>query len=269
MLVELSRPTTVSIDDVHVTGAGRFSGIVLEQDRRSPQAVLLLITQGMCLTPGCRSSLGWGGSGCVCVISSDGKVTGDRGTLPAGRYRLYLVTDGAPVRARLVLHGLAGRVTLRPGGSFRQSIVAPRPEQALPAEGPLAFAAGSSHVFGARGGYFTGVVWKNEPLPQEVNAVGECDYVGRPPSGPVPVYQETCGGEPSVPWPTGVLDSGQKTQLTPGTPALPYYTSFYYSTHAWYRPTGGPVGPVSVGYYDNTAGPVMDGHFIALWVDRP
>lgn len=273
MTVELPRPAHVTIDDIHVSGAGRFLGFVMESTSGSyPRAFVQLINEGMCARPGCRGPFKNLGSGCVCVQSNDGtRQTTTDGTLPAGLYRVYFIADGATAHVRLRLPGLDGVRTLTPSGPISARIDVPAPEVAEPADGPLIYSAGTTHSLNAAGAYLAEIVWKIEPLPVEPNVITECAYKdgNPPPEDEVPDYQEPCNGSPYVlPWISGAIGTGHSTRLLPGTPAVPAYADFFTSGGIWFGTGSRPIGRYSIGIADDTAGPVLDAHYMALWIDR-
>jgi hypothetical protein len=263
MLLRLARPVHLTISDIAVRGRGRFYGLVLEQDLRDPWAGVTYVDGRFCTKPGCPGPTSWGAGGPA--IFGSGFV---EGTLPTGVYRAYLVADNAPVRVTLRLPGLSGRATLHPGQRLRPMIATPTPTQAEPANGPLLFAAGSTRSgIGRRGTYVVQVAWKDEPLPHEWTAWANSFYLGRPPSGPTPAYQQGAGGNVIVPIVGGNNESSKSRQVAADVSA-PYYISSYYTLAGYLRNDGHPLGQVSVGVSANTDGPVYDAHYSVLWFDR-
>ncbi len=110
--------------DVQLAGRGRLYGVVLTQNtarrRHSKQAMdgatAMLLRYGMCAGKACAPvrggvGLAWAlGPGVSQKGSGQDAVYG----MPAGDYDLTLLTDGAPVTARLRFHGLAGAGSLQP-----------------------------------------------------------------------------------------------------------------------------------------------------------
>jgi hypothetical protein len=117
--VRLPRAATVRTPfgpspDIAVSGAGRFVGVALVgTEARTRQTTLfggrLPDAAGTrFLLPIAPYPAVGGGSFEVF------KTYGDTATLPAGKYRLYLLTDGRPVTVTLRLAGLAGTAALAP-----------------------------------------------------------------------------------------------------------------------------------------------------------
>lgn len=262
MLLRLSRPAVIHVNDLTISGRGRFYGLVLEQDAEIPHAVVTYVLGRYCHRPGCAGPTPWG----------DGtQVTGDgpQESMPAGVYRVYLIADHAPVRVTMRLRGLSGTGTFRPRLPVRSTIVTPTPTQAEPASGPLLFAAGSTrNNIGRRGAYVVQLAWKDEPLPHEWTAWTVSRYPGHAQSGPTPAYQQGAGGNLSVqPIVGGNIASGRTRTVVAGVCA-PYYISSLYTLDGFVRNDGKPLGQFSVGVSGNTAGAVYDAHYSVLWFDR-
>jgi hypothetical protein len=125
-LSDINDPAQRPNPDIHIDGAGRAFGVVLTQNTRQRRhkrdamdgATALLLRYGMCQGRGCapiRKGLlhSWAiGPG---IVERNGG-SDTQYTFPAGDYDLTLLTDGAPVSARLTLHGLIGSTALRPKG---------------------------------------------------------------------------------------------------------------------------------------------------------
>lgn len=257
--VAVRLPRAVSFDvykDVAVAARGRLTGFALKKDGAWDAPSAHAIKSGFCGTPGCAPV--WPRSHVGMVVSPDS--TGYSGTLPAGNYRLFLLTDGAPVRVTLRLAGLRGRSSLTPRGGVRTAVVAPKPTVAEPATAPLMFAGGSFWQFGRRGGLNLTVAWKVQPAPEEPSAVGACLYSGRPPAQTLPAFQVPCadgsGGLPPYVARNHADDSAPPTPVGPGR-----YISFL-EAGGVYSP-----GSFSQGAYHNTAGPVTSAHLHQVWLD--
>lgn len=143
VLVRVPKPVTVSGEgsfddlsvqqnpDISVTGRGRVVGLVLTQavtadPRKADTATLAFLSYGMCTGRACAPD-----QPAQATLAYGRKVTHDDDTtihLPAGTYRLYLVTDGAPVTARLRLHGLSGTSRLTPTDPTSATVVETTPD---------------------------------------------------------------------------------------------------------------------------------------------
>lgn len=138
--VLLSAPATVDIEsswtsadgsdpnkDLVVKGRGRVIGFVLTQmSSSSPPTsnapTLIGLQVGLCDSPGCAPQA----PPLFGVLAYGDRVrldaNGSHATLPAGRYGLYALTDGAPVDVQLRLHGLQGSSLLTPTTSISAAI---------------------------------------------------------------------------------------------------------------------------------------------------
>jgi hypothetical protein len=243
-------------------GSGRYSGYILDPvDTRMPNTWVEDIWINMCRTAGCRAPEGPVPAGCLCETSV-GSV--EHMTLPAGRYRLILVADGAPVRVVLKLAGLTGRATFHPTGPARVRIVVPTPTQSYPAASPLLFAAGATHTFGARSGYIAMAVWKDELTMHEPNTISFTAQKGQPPSylPLMPPYQAVFGQ------PSGTYANGEQATVVPGVPGVPVWRNAAYYYGGVFVPGENVAGLWSFGVSDDTVGPVLDAGATILWVDR-
>lgn len=94
---------------VKVSTAGQLGGLVLKQDVPKGAAEVVALSIDPCDERPCDQDR---------LEFVQTYPFGDEGrlTLPAGRYLLYLVTDGARTEVELKLPGLAGTETLRPSG---------------------------------------------------------------------------------------------------------------------------------------------------------
>lgn len=116
--------------DASFSGLGRIVGVALVQDgqptRYSPTGdeidgprYWFSSRWSWCGKPGClskrprylTSALYWD------ALDREGRIT-----LPAGDYTLHVLTDGAPVRVRLTLHGLRGGTRLHPASPAKRVI---------------------------------------------------------------------------------------------------------------------------------------------------
>ena len=250
--VRLPRPVDFDANrDIALDARGRLAGVVLKKAGpwNSGLAARLLI--GWCGTPGCAPTFPNENRSEVFVPGGNGV----SGRLPAGDYRLYVVTDGAPVRATITLRGVGGkpgRVTAT--HPARVAVLDPKPTLAEPADGPLLYAAGS-HRDVPRGGYNVTVVWKDHPAKPPPSATGICRYAGRPQAGTAPAYHWPCqGGGPDL---TGGLPADSyATPAGPGRFISLFHTSFLL-----------PPGEWAFGGFSDTPGPVTSAHVHQLWLD--
>ncbi|MDQ3914649.1 MAG: hypothetical protein M3323_04850 [Actinomycetota bacterium] len=127
MEVHVPRDATIeadpfSNDDVSYSGDGRVVGVVLvEEGPRAGRAFQLVsVRWAFCGAPGCRPE-----RHDVTELTTTSSWRGKRWRIPAGDYRLYLVTDGAPATVTLRLAGLEGRTALHPNARVAGRIAAP------------------------------------------------------------------------------------------------------------------------------------------------
>ena len=112
--VRLTRALTMSAVGVpkgaSVTGDGRIVGAMLLAADKTSNAAYLLLRYGLCAQAACTPATPYlyyqlrGRSGAPSTSE----------TLPAGAYRLLLVTDGKPVTVTMTFPGLPGKTTLKP-----------------------------------------------------------------------------------------------------------------------------------------------------------
>lgn len=101
----------------------------------------------------------------------------DEGSLPAGNYRLYLLTNGKPASVSLRLHGLSGRKVVRPTNASDLDIESPAPEVDV-GDNHNVYSAGS-HAKLER----EGLLFKMFSLDRPLSTVGFsqfCTRIGRP-----------------------------------------------------------------------------------------
>ncbi len=151
--LSLTRPSVVTFDggltpQVEVSGDGRVVGVVLRRLGTGTQPQIQVFTNNSCFTRACRPN---GvdelpdelATGSPETPHEDGSYSV---TLPAGRYNATLITDGAPVTARLQLGGLSAATKLRPttpaDAAFHE-IDGVSPEQ----PGHVYSTGGRTHVF--------------------------------------------------------------------------------------------------------------------------
>ncbi len=190
--IELVRPTIVKSDiavrsdQVTIAGRGRVVGAVLERVGPGPEAMLLAANYNLCGQRACEPLQASE------FIRGAPSAMSDRGidttTLPAGRYRVVLIADGAPVRVRLELSGLAASTTLRPtkdaGVAYRRIADI----TATPTPATVTFSGGRTYP-AARGA----VVLFQELFrtsPGAAGVSGTCIIFGEAP--PADAYAPTC-----------------------------------------------------------------------------
>lgn len=99
--------------DVHVSGGGRLTGLLLVQEGVRNPTRLYYLRMRECQSEGCQSG------------RSEEFLFGswqDELLLPAGQYSIYIIADGAEVRATLRLRGLSGVKEVRDVESVRASL---------------------------------------------------------------------------------------------------------------------------------------------------
>lgn len=272
--VTLPRPVTFRTEgyghrpsDVAITGRGRFYGALMRRDGgRRLTGGFSAVRASACTRPGCTAPRGSGSFGdWVFPAPDDG--TGTEGTLPAGRYHLYLIADGDPVDVRLQFEGLRpGRLVLHPRQPAPVQFVTAQVDSSVPAAGAPGgmqaslYSAGSTHTVRRLGGAFVVFAWKWEPAPHEVNAVNFCGWASAPPK-PDPTGSRYQGC--ATPYLAGSLET---SRTTGPFGALSQY-QFQFITMSALELRAGESSPLTIGGYIDTTGPVLEAHVTALWID--
>lgn len=136
--------------DIRIEGSGRFVGIALVEDPypggRVPHRFFLAGRFNGCDEEGCKRQ-----STSVETMYDFLDEGGPRLRLEAGDYRLYLLADGGPVRARFRLHGLSGRSQLDLTHSAELDIQTPAERIDASVNGTRMWSAGSSFAGGQVG----------------------------------------------------------------------------------------------------------------------
>lgn len=258
MAVRLPRPVALDVyADVAVRSPrGRMTALVLKKEGAWNTPMAQAVHYGFCASPACETAFP---TDSLNHVWAPGSTDGLKGTLPAGDYRLYLVTDGAPATFTLRLRGLAGSTRLTPRDAARAAVVAPKPTMAEPASSPALFAGGGARTVPARGGINATVVWKDLPVYGTPSATGLCVYDGDPPTGAAAAFQAPCssgrGGMP--PYFSGTHAAGPAT--TPVGPGR--FVSRITSSYLL------PPGRWAIGGYHDTPGPVTAAYVHQLWLD--
>ena len=103
--------------DIRIEGRGRYVGLIITEDsnKRWPELVGSASHYGGCRSRGCAPTDD-------ALDDTDGG-----GMLSPGKYRFYVVADGAPVKIVLKLDGLSGRTALRLNEPIEANIFSPKP----------------------------------------------------------------------------------------------------------------------------------------------
>jgi hypothetical protein len=137
--------------DVSVSGSGRFVGFVLRSaDAASGDGTALIGGQ----LNGCYSS-GCAPAAPVTVMLALGSLNNPQTadvTLPAGRYDLYLLTDGGPATVTLHFGGLSGAAYLAPSTPVSAKEFSPAAELPGIGAGPATYETGTQTSIGEPGG---------------------------------------------------------------------------------------------------------------------
>lgn len=264
--VVIDKPVRIRLGDWKVTAPrGRFAGFVLRQD--GPEDVMptvMDIQPGMCHTRACERAWWSVPAGCLCAVEIPDPADSARGILRPGRYRLYLIADGAPVTVHLPLPGLRGRTTLSAGAGVAARIDALRPAQLEPpipsgGVGGNLYSAGGSRTVGSGGGMQVLVMWKYlVGAPKAANNGGVCFYPRTPKPAAGAPYQAPC-------------DGGSWQRLTTGQDEIgakggPNGTFDLYAT-SLKRFGLLERGPIGVGGHINSANPATAAYAQNLWLD--
>jgi hypothetical protein len=265
-------PRAVTIDrqqwlnSWHIDGPrGRFAGYVLRQAGRSVKGALFALSAGFCLARACAHP-DWVpyATGCDCGTTAGSP---SNTVLPAGRYHLYLIADGAPVTVAFTLPGLKGRTTIRSGQPHPpQTVYTPAPAVADPpiataGMGANRYSAGVSHT-SPHGGLYVLVSWKlfRVSPPKSVSQFGACFFHGPMAPGPLGPYEYPCGGQ--------VAGFGPGGQVETGPGPAPAGALAQYGTD--YEAFGSlEAGPWSIGSYINSMSPASEAHTQVFWLNFP
>lgn len=257
MAVRLPRPVDFHANDLSVSSPrGRVTAVALKRVGAWHAPYVTATHVGFCGKPGCVSE--WP-TFAFKHVYAPGSTNGLNGRLPAGDYRLYVVTDGAPATFTFRFRGLTGTRRLTPAGPARASVATVTPSVAEPALSPVAFAGGSHRAVGAAGGLNHTSVWKEVPTFVQPGAVGVCVYTGPPPVSAFPPYQLPCAnGRGAIP-PTVSSTKPGGDATTPVGPGR-FLNGI---SSGWLL---GP-GEWGLGAYNNTPGPVTAAYVQQLWLD--
>jgi hypothetical protein len=278
--VFLPRQVTVTMDkDMHVRAArGRFPGFILRNDGPGlQQSASDFIAHG-CLSKGCRPPhypFFDNEHGYELVTAQTTDATLRTGIFPAGRYHLFVVADGAPMRATLRLHGLSGRVTVHFGSALATNVSAPAPSVFSPPSGSPSpgelYSAGSTHRMASTSGFFFHMLYK-VVSGDSVSEEGVCRFDGPPEPNLLGPYEYPCS-TPADPLEAGfdVLALQDVYGAAPtGASGGPAGLVPEYVTALWYwGPCTAPGRVISLGGYIDSATPAVSAQVLTLWVDFP
>jgi hypothetical protein len=166
---------------VSLAGGGRAVGIALTEHPPvglvNNKKFLLAGRFSTCAEPGCFSP------GDVVNFQWPRATAEERwDTLLAGDYRLFLITDGAPVKVTLRLRGLRGSKSIRPTAPTPLDLQTP-PISLTHTNGPSYYAAGSTFQTGTRGFAVT-LLSVRGPKDPVWAPYGACAYWGGPAKPP-------------------------------------------------------------------------------------
>lgn len=184
--------STFTAPEITVEGRGRFAGIAIAQEGATFEsgAILWAIRYNGCWSAGCRTPTDERAFPYVMAgsLHTMDKATGDGGrtsVLPAGRYKAYLVSDGAPVAVTVRFAGLAGSVALVPSRPARTTFATAVSSVAgAPSAAQVMYSAGArAEVSAAAGLVVTSMEARSVVHARTVS--GQCYYQGdtEPPNG--------------------------------------------------------------------------------------
>lgn len=165
---------------IRITGGGGFAGFALATNEADGPLIVGGHAPASAPTPERPE---------VLAVNYGSGEFGNDFTIPAGRYRLYLITGGKPTTVTLKLRGLTGK------SSFKPTV----PTRAVVQGGPLAAATSAEQVGGIYSGGHTAQLttpflqFYVNKLDAEVHtetAYRPCFFIGRP-TGPMP-YNPAC-----------------------------------------------------------------------------
>ena len=216
-VVELTKPATFRVTsgldspDFAVRGTGRTFGIALEPAAGGVPLLTAVRVQS-CFVRACRSPDSYD----FVTVDPGLRIASTSPTattyaLPVGRYRLRLLTDGAPVDATLLLTGPTGRTLLRPpaGRPFRIDSLAPTPVLGSP--GVAVASAVVGHDLTGRG-LDAVVLGRVDTVASVAGTVAGCFY-----AGDVPVVLPNCAGGDGVKFTGGLVAASRTAQILYGS----------------------------------------------------
>jgi hypothetical protein len=196
-----------------------------------------------------------------------------RGRLPAGRYHLFVIADGAPVSGTLRLGGLHGRTHVDSGSIYRTEIDQPAPSVYSPGADSASpghlYSAGSTHR-GATTGYVFFLHYKVFTGWDGTNQAQVCGFEGPPKDNALGPYEYPCAtpkdafgaawAASNIPWELHggyAVDAGGPAGLVPHY-LLPEWAFGYYDV---------PRPVASMGGFINTGSPAAEVETLTLWLD--
>lgn len=250
--VELNRDARWKWDpfdssSLRISGDGRAAGFLLvRQDVDKPQGIYGAAFR-LCEEPGC--SKGWSSwlTRLVVPIGLKWPKKGSTFTVPAGRYRAYVIADGAPVTARLTLQDLEGATRLSPTSPVDASV------GMHPAKEPVknVLTAGSTFELDSQGAALLGFVERHQL--GAADAFNDCLYDGAPALPREIAFTPACRAAGAE------MGFGSSSSLPP-------LTSSGGSGSYSIKPSMAP-GTYSFGGSYVRAQSVRDAAFLSLWVN--
>jgi len=162
MRVRLPQPVTVSTKPfdnplVTVLDGGDIAGVVLKQDVPFGGIEVVGMRADLCPQPRCAGEA----LATTHVVDPAAERHRRRVTLPAGKYLLYLITNGAPTQVRLKLPGLPGQASFAPTVPARVAFGEPETTSPAPA-GPYVYSAEATHNIDGAGISFLALEFDTE-----------------------------------------------------------------------------------------------------------
>lgn len=232
---------------LRITGDGRAAGFLLvRQGTDKPQGIYAAAFR-VCKEAGC--SRGWSGwiTRFTFPVGLKWPKKGTTFTLPAGDYRAYVISDGAPVTAQLALKDVAGRSEHSPDVPVDASVGVQAAEEPI----KNLFTAGSEYRLNSRGAAVFGFVERHGP--GGADAYNDCLYRGTPSLPQEIAFTPLCQA------------AGAEMGLGAGFSLPPLVTSGAsgsYSIRTEMKP-----GEYSFGGTYAGAQAVRDAAFLSLWVN--
>lgn len=174
MLVHVPAPASIALEgpnrNISLSGGGRFFGVALTTLGPKPELVFLAGQFGRCVRRGCKGPSN--------LIDVTYPVDAARAKIASGSYRLYLITDGTPVRVKLGVQGLREKTVLKPR----------RPADVAVSDLSDGLRSGAMPVYGSavkeyrfdQSAMLVSTIWSEAAEPSVVTR-GDCLYRGEPP----------------------------------------------------------------------------------------
>lgn len=233
VLVELKAPVAYRLtqddaSDLTVVGHGRAVAAVLQPTAslKPTEAVIAARFNG-CDHPGCRAEPDSPPLVYTREATGNPRAPDGRATLPAGTYRLSILTDGSPATVTLRLGNPNRALSVTADTPAASGFLKADPTAATPVV-PAAWSGGGSLTLVSPNTVVLGFLQQDTPLGTVAGAAGTCHFSGAPPllghfAPGCPFHPTSSGGAPtsgSVATETLTIGSDERARLATLLPAV-------------------------------------------------